>query len=593
MKPNDTGTEVYEMEKCENVSLTDSKKSVDSNERETWTNKAESLLSLIGYCVGLGNIWRFPYLCMRNGGGIGAGVLLALLIVSSYYTIIIAWTLYYLGYSFISPLPWRTCDNKWNTANCITERTTLTDNGTTLAHAHVVNYTELYLTNVSSFPESDNNVSALHVKGITSEEEFWQRGLLDISPGLEGIGGIPWHLAVCYLAAWGILFLCLVKGIRTSGKVVYVTAVLPYVLLTVLLIRALFLPGAKEGILYYITPDLQRLGDLQVWLEAAIQVFYSLCPAWGPIITLASYNKFNNNCFRDSILLTFICEGTSIFGGFVVFGVIGYMAEKNGMTIPEVFTSGPGLVFMAYPEALAQLPLPNLWAVLFFLMLLSVGLDTQFSHMETIVTALLDQFPSLRRRRTVIHALVCVIWLSFGLILCSQGGMYVFQLMDWYIGLSIPIFGFIELLIVGWIYGTERFSRDVTMMIGYGIPVVMRIAIVFVAPVALLFVFVFAFGTYEAPSYGSYKYPAYATAIGVVIGLVPLVPVVAIAIVAIRRSPGSTITQRIKNACKPSHHWGPASAKHAQSYEYPQLKEYTTLWSRVKVNVLGTEYNKA
>ncbi|XP_060075279.1 sodium- and chloride-dependent glycine transporter 2-like [Ylistrum balloti] len=629
--------ELDEMEKCENDPLTDFPEAEVGSEREFWSNKAESLLSLIGYCVGLGNIWRFPYFCMRNGGGsfliaflvfliicglpmyfvdmaigqftgrtalhawelcpllkgIGAGVLLVLVIISSYYTIIIAWTLFYLGNSFLSPLPWRTCDNKWNTDNCITERSLLvqvisSSNVTEYGHpTSGINTTGKGLTNISGSAENFGNLSATSMKRFTSEEEFWQRGLLEISSGLHEIGGIPWHLAVCYLAAWIILFLCLVKGIRSSGKVVYVTAVLPYILLTVLLIRALLLPGAKDGILFYITPQFQRLGDLQVWLEAALQVFYSLCPAWGPIITLASYNKFNNNFYRDSILLTFICEGTSIFGGFVVFAVIGFMAEKTGMTIPEVVTSGPGLVFMAYPEALAQLPLPNLWSVIFFLMLLSIGLDTQFSHMETIVTALLDQFPSLRRKRTIIHALVCLIWCIFGLVLCSQGGMYVFQLMDWYIGLSIPVFGFIELLIIGWIYGTERFSLDVTMMIGFGIPVIMRIAIIFVAPAALLFVFVFAFGTYEAPSYGAYKYPSYATAVGIVIGVVPLVPVVVMACVAYRNSKGSTFLERIADACKPSQQWKPASKKHAQHYTYPKLPEYNTLWSRLKLNILG------
>ncbi|OWF55165.1 Sodium- and chloride-dependent glycine transporter 2 [Mizuhopecten yessoensis] len=515
--------------------------------------------------------------------GIGAGVLLVLVIISSYYTIIIAWTLFYLGNSFLSPLPWRTCNNRWNTDKCITDRSLqIISNETSSNETEYGRMLPINLGNASTFP----------VKMVTSEEEFFQRGLLEVSEGLHEIGGIPWHLAVCYLAAWVILYLCLVKGIRSSGKVVYVTAILPYVLLTVLLIRALFLPGAKEGILFYITPDLRRLGDLQVWLEAALQVFYSLCPAWGPIITLASYNKFNNNCYRDSIMLTFICEGTSIFGGFVVFAVVGFMAERTGMTISEVVSTGPGLVFMAYPEALAQLPMPNVWSVMFFLMLLSVGMDTQFSHMETIVTALLDQFPFLRKKRTIIHALVCVIWFLFGLIMCSQGGMYVFQLMDWYIGLSIPVFGFIELLIIGWIYGTERFSQDVTMMIGYGIPVVMRIAIIFVAPAALLFVFVFAFGTYEAPSYGSYKYPTYATAIGVLIGTVPLVPVVVMAYRAIKNSQGNSFVERISNACKPSVNWKPGSKKHARNYQYPELKEYKTFWSKLKVNIFGRDCNK-
>ncbi|XP_069123002.1 sodium-dependent proline transporter-like [Argopecten irradians] len=581
---------------------------VEEFEREHWLHKMDSMFSLIGYCVGLGNIWRFPYFCMRNGGGsfllaflfflvvcglpmffldlaigqftgktalhawdicpllkgIGPGVLLVNTVISTYYTTIIAWTLYYMVQSFYSPLPWTTCDNTWNTNSCIT---------------HNIGA----VSNTSAGTASNVTLSGL----VTSEEEFWQRGVLQLSSGIEDLGGLTWHLCVCLLAAWLIMFMCLVRGIHSSGKVVYVTASLPYVLLTVLLIRASLLPGAGDGMLYYITPDLNRLTELQVWLEAAIQVFYSLGAAWGPIMTLASYNQFNNNCYRDAITLTFICEGTSIFGGFVVFAVLGYIAHDTGKDISTVVTSGPGLVFMTYPETLAKLPLPNLWSVLFFVMILSVGLDSQFSTLETFVTALLDQFPSLRHRRFVIHVVMCVVWYLFGLIMVSQGGMYVFYLLDWYIGLSIPVFGFLECIIIAWIYGAERFSRDVSMMLGYGLPFTMRIALCFIVPLIMLFISVFAFGTYSPPTYGLYEYPRYAVNIGLFLGAMPFVLVLALACVAVHRAEGKTIMKKLIKATEPSDRWRPASRPHARGYVYDNIYQNTTLWTRVRLNLFG------
>ncbi|XP_021339911.1 sodium- and chloride-dependent glycine transporter 2-like, partial [Mizuhopecten yessoensis] len=575
MASNDTELEQRrfpDVEKQEKESLNNNG-TVEGFEREHWSHQMDSMFSLIGYCVGLGNIWRFPYFCMRNGGGsfllaflfflvvcglpmffldlaigqftgktvlhswevcpllkgIGPGVLLVNTVISTYYTTIIAWTLFYLGKSFYSPLPWTTCDNSWNTNSCIAD---------TVPSASVTN-TTMYLPHAFAYNCSTNVTNSPQTM-VTSGEEFWQRGVLELSSGIEDLGGIPWHLCVSLLAAWVILFLCLARGIHSSGKVVYVTASLPYILLTVLLIRASLLPGAGDGVLYYITPNFKRLGELQVWLEAAIQMFYSLGPAWGPIVTLASYNKFNNNCYRDAIKLTLICEGTSIFGGFVVFAVLGYIAHDTGKDISEVVTSGPGLVFMTYPEALSKLPLPNLWSVLFFLMILSVGLDTQFTNMETIVAAIIDEFPALHRRRVVVHLLLCIGWFLFGLIMISQGGMYVIFLLDWYIGLVIPVFGFLECVIIGWIYGI-RFSRDVSMMIGYGIPVLMRIALCLIVPAMLLCIAAFAFGSYKPPTYGVYHYPQYAIIIGIVIGALPFLLVIVLTCFAVKRAKGKTL----------------------------------------------------
>ena len=237
-------------------------------------------------------------------------------------------------------------------------------------------------------------------------------------------------------------FLCTFKGIKWSGKVVYVTATAPLIFLTALLIRSVTLPGAKEGLLFFITPDFERLKVLQVitnrkfvsrlhfpfgstkwiarafvlqtWAEAAIQIFYTLGAAWGPIVGMACHNKFDHNIFRcwcidlwilflpddvhmqtyvilfsfhlpemlfsrDTMIVCWTCCGSSFYGGLVVFSVLGYLSHELALPIEDVVTSGPGLAFVTYPAALAKIPLAPLWSVCFFLILIMVGLDSAVS----------------------------------------------------------------------------------------------------------------------------------------------------------------------------------------------------------------------
>ncbi|XP_035827546.1 sodium-dependent serotonin transporter [Aplysia californica] len=212
----------------------DDEDSCEEGSRETWARKTEYLLSMIGFCVGLANIWRFPYVCIRNGG--------------------------------------------------------------------------------------DREVYTIYA---------------------------------------GVL------------AVVYVTATLPYVLLTVLIIKGITLPGAMDGVIFYVKPDFKKLLLLQTWIEAAIQVFYSLGPAYGAIITMASYNKFHNNCLRDSILLSFVCEGTSVYGGLAIFTVLGHMAHT------------------------ADVPIANF---------------TEFTIIETLLTTLIDSYPAvLAHRRTLVTSVFMII----------------------------------------------------------------------------------------------------------------------------------------------------------------------------------------
>lgn len=226
-----------------------------------------------------------------------------------YYNVIIAWCLYYLFESFGSEVPWKNCDNKWNTPSC---RLSKTDTGpagdsgsvnSTLANSTLCKNETVgaivssALSNCSASPTvTAANVTAL--ESTTPSQEFWENYVLQLTPDMESTGSIRWPLLLALVLAWILVYFCLWKGIKSSGKVVYFTATFPYVVLVILFFRGVTLPGASKGIEFYLKPDFQKLADAKVWVAAATQIFYSLGIGFGSLITMGSFNKFHNNCFR-------------------------------------------------------------------------------------------------------------------------------------------------------------------------------------------------------------------------------------------------------------------------------------------------------
>eukprot|EP00105_Crassostrea_gigas_P000798 XP_011412741.1 PREDICTED: sodium- and chloride-dependent taurine transporter-like [Crassostrea gigas] len=153
---------------------------------------------------------------------------------------------------------------------------------------------------------------------------------------------------------------------------------------------------------------------------------------------------------------------TSFYAGFVVFSILGFMAKDVGLTMEEISISatGPGLVFVAYPEALMKLPMPHLWGVLFFFMLIAVGVDSQFANVETVSSGVADIFPKqLNSHRVLLTAFLCTIFFVLGIPLTTNGGIYIFQLIDWYAAsLCITFAALSECIIISWIYGKQGIS---------------------------------------------------------------------------------------------------------------------------------------
>ncbi|TRY75466.1 hypothetical protein TCAL_13114, partial [Tigriopus californicus] len=327
-------------------------------ERDVWGNGMEFVLACVGFAVGLGNIWRFPYLCYKNGGGaflipyfvyaIGGGIPMMFLEVglgqfmsqgnisiwnicpifkgigigstvmtamaNIYYIVVFCWALHYFFACFGSSLPWASCGNPWNTVHCLdigSNRSEIADKVTDPA----VEYWELM-----------DNLVLFFVLARKSRNR-----VLGVTNGLEEVGGLQWELVGTLFLAWIMVYCCIFKGVRSTGKVVYFTTTFPYLMLIVLFIRGVTLPGAMDGLIFYLKPDFTKLLQSQVWIDAGTQVFFSYCVAIGGLVALGSYNEYHTDYVRDCTIIAIINSSTSLFGGLVIFSVLGYMSFVSGI----------------------------------------------------------------------------------------------------------------------------------------------------------------------------------------------------------------------------------------------------------------------
>jgi len=562
--------------------------------RESWSGKLDFLMSCIGFAVGLGNIWRFPYLCYKNGGGaflipyaiclvagglpvffleislgqfmqtgpigswnicpimegIGYATTVITFLMNIYYIVILAWSLYYMFMSFSSVLPWAHCQNEWNTKKCF-------HGG--MAYDEVVN-----LSNVSGVMIAAQNVTSEVVPAAKSSAvftdpviEFWERKVLHISSGIDEVGDIIGPLALCLFIVWVLVFFCLFKGLKVTGKVIYFTATFPYVVITILLIRGVTLPGASDGLIFYLKPDLNKLTEAQVWVDAGTQIFFSYAIALGAMIALGSYNNFYNNCYKDCVIVATINSSTSLYGGIAIFSILGFMAHEQGVPVSQVAERGPGLAFIAYPKAISLMPsLPQLWSVLFFMMILTLGLGSQIVGVEAFLTAVIDKFPQyLRGRRALITLIVAIVSYILGLTMVTNGGMYVFQLFDYYSasGMSLLWVCFFEAITVAWFYGVKRFNDNLEMMLGFRIPSWFSWCWCFLTPSVTLGILLFSIIKFQPLTYNDYRYPTWALTIGQCMACSSMICIPATAIIKILIARGSLL-DRIKGLIRPILH---------------------------------------
>ncbi|KAI3373463.1 hypothetical protein L3Q82_022069, partial [Scortum barcoo] len=504
--------------------------------RPTWSRQIEFTLAGIGCAVGLGNVWRFPYLCYRSGGGaflvpylfmlvvlgipllymeltvgqytrrgpvhalaivcpllkgVGMASVAISFIMCTYYNVVITWALYYLFSSFQAPLPWQSCNNTWNTPNCT---------------SHATN---------SSYSS-------------TASQEFFKYRMLEQTSGVGETGTIRWELFLILILAWILIYFCIFKGVKSTGKVVYFTALFPYVILIALLINNARLPGAIDGITFFIVPEWDKLLTVEVWVNAAAQIFNSIGIGFGSLMAMSSYNSFNNNVLKDTLSISIINSLTSILAGFVIFSAFGYMSHLQGIPVSDLAVDGPGLVYIVYPQAFANMPVPQLWAVMFFFMLLCLGLDSEFAMVEVLVTSLMDEFyqklTNIFKSKELCVLAICAIAFLLGIPCIMQVGIYVFQLMDHYTAIvSIMFLAFFEVIAICWIYGVTRLSDNLQEMTGNRANIFFRLCWLIVAPGLITVILIFSIIQFKPACYEDYVFPPWAQRVGWVIALASII----------------------------------------------------------------------
>ncbi|XP_047209181.1 sodium- and chloride-dependent transporter XTRP3-like isoform X3 [Girardinichthys multiradiatus] len=434
----------------------------------------------IGQKMRLGSIGAWtaisPYL-----GGLGLASVVTSLYLCLYYNIINAWSFWYLFHSFQPVLPWAACPVNSNRTGPIEE-----------------------------------------CERATPTQYFFYRETLNISPSIQENGSIHTGQALCFLLAWLITYLFIVRGVKSTGKVVYFTATFPYVVLFIYLIRGITLHGAINGVKYMFTPKMEELSNPTTWINAATQIFFSLGLGFGSLIAFASYNQYHNNFEHQAIIVSLINSGTSIFSSVVTFAIYGFKATLNyenclertrivllntfslaedsitidnvfewigklNKTYPEQFAElsckledcnleselstaveGTGLAFIVYSEAIKNMPLSQLWSVLYFVMLLLLGMGSMLGNITAIITPLRDFKVLSCISDEIFNGVVCLVCLLLGLGFTTSSGNYWFTMFnDYGATFSLLFIVLIEVITVSYFYGIKRFDKDIEDMLGH------------------------------------------------------------------------------------------------------------------------------
>ncbi len=473
--------------------------------RARWDSRLIFLFVAIGSAVGLGNLWRFPYLTYKFGGGaflipyliallvigiplmilefaigqkmqkgaigsfgtigkrfapIGFLAIIAGFGVVAYYCVVMGWSVIYLIGSFFSPLPWE-----------------------------------------------------------ANTQQYFFNNVLQITDGPSAMGSIGVALVIALALVWISIYFCVFKGVKSIGKVILISMPLPFILLLVLFFRAITLDGAVEGITYYLKPNFSLFLSTDLWMAALTQVFFSLSLGFGIMIAYASFNSKSQSITRNAVTVCLADTALSLLAGFVVFGVLGHMALVQNVPIDKVVESGPSLAFVVFPEALSLLPLAGLFSFIFFLTLFFLGLDSAFSLVEAVTTVVRDTWKKIAVG-TVAFIVSAVGFLS-GLIFTTGAGLYFLDIIDHFLNSYVLILvGILQCIVIGWVYGAKKLRMYINSVSSSRIGVWWDYCIKWVVPITLsLLLLIQLYRDIQTP-YESY--PQSALAIGWAVVIIPI-----------------------------------------------------------------------
>jgi len=448
--------------------------------RAHWTSRTAFVLAAIGSAVGLGNLIRFPYICSRYGGGAFLVAYAVALVTAGIPIMILEFGLGHMSKGS-APKAFRAVSPKLEWLGWIAAG---------VGFVIVVYYCVIMAWSFNYFLDAFTIKSWAGNAATHFEQTL---GLDALGKAAKEAGSAP---AFTWTGMMGMLVLGLVvtwvavvasvwKGATTVSKVVYATVLVPWVILIIFVIRAVTLPGAGEGLKVYLSPDWKALLNGEMWLAAYTQVFFSLSIGFGIMIAYASFLPKKSDLVKNAVIICIADSVTAFVAGLAVFGCMGYLAREQGKPIQELDIAGLKLTFITYPILISKLKGAAFFGVLFYLMILTLGVDSAFSLLESFASAVRDKWGMSHWQANLV---VGVLGLGFGLPMASGAGLYWVDTIDHFMNnYGLGLVALIECVVVADVYGCRRLRGHLNEVSEWKVGTLWDVMVMAAAPAALLF----------------------------------------------------------------------------------------------------------
>ncbi|MEZ9917444.1 transporter [Vibrio breoganii] len=437
--------------------------------REQWGSRTGFILAAVGSAIGLGNIWRFPYMAYENGGGAFFIPYLFAMLTAGIPFMIMEFK---LGqkYRGSAPAALRSVNPKFEwlgwfqvgIAACIA-----------VYYVAVIGWSISYL-----------GMSFHQGWGTDTNAFFFSEylNLGDNSP--SNLGSIQWKIAGTMLLAWAITYSAIAGGVKSGiERAAKIMMPVLFIMVLVLIGRTIFLPGALNGINYLFEPDFSKIMDLKVWAAAYGQIFFTLSIGFAIMLAYSSYLPEKSDINNNAFMTVLINCGFSILAGIMIFSVLGFMAHEQGKELTDVVSAGVGLAFVTLPAAINELPAPYILGPLLFLALTIAGLSSHISIIEAVTSAIIDKFKLGRKKAAT---LVCGTGAIVSLAFATNGGLLLLDLVDYFTNqIGIVLSCFIEVLLIVWIVKTATIRNYVNSVSDFQIGAWFDVCLKFVSPAIL------------------------------------------------------------------------------------------------------------
>ncbi|MFC1235071.1 sodium-dependent transporter [Vibrio sp. DW001] len=456
--------------------------------REQWGSRAGFILAAVGSAIGLGNIWRFPYMAYENGGG--------------------AFLIPYLFAMITAGIPFMILEFSMGQRNRGSAPITLARINAKFEwlgwfQIGVAATIAVYYVAVIGWAISYLGMSFTQEWGADTNAFFFSEylGLGDNSP--SNLGGMQWGIAGSMLIAWAITYAAIAGGVKAGiERAAKIMMPVLFIMVIVLIARMIFLPGAIDGINYLFEPDFSKLTDMKVWAAAYGQIFFTLSIGFAIMLAYSSYLPEKSDINNNAFMTVLINCGFSILAGVMIFSVLGYMAAEQGKPITEVVSAGVGLAFVTLPAAINLLPAPYILGPLFFLALVVAGLSSQISIMEAVVSAVIDKLNWSRKKAATI---VCGIGLIISMAFATDGGLLLLDLVDHFVNnVGILTSCFIEIMLMAWLVKLADVREYVNKVSDFTIGAWFEVCLRFITPLVLAAILYTKFTSLIADGYGGY-----------------------------------------------------------------------------------------